>query len=44
MSTTEIEELTEDEMQRLYELYREVCKQQGVHGSLSDFHQWLGER
>jgi hypothetical protein len=44
MIQIEIDNLTADEEQRLYLLYRMECAEQHIGMSMSDFHIWLQER
>lgn len=44
MSEEEIDNLSPDELSRLFELYRLECKRNGITPRLSEFHIWLEER
>lgn len=44
MTTEEINNLTPDEIERLFELYREECTKTNTTPDLSDFDVWMQER
>jgi hypothetical protein len=41
---TRLDELSADEIQRLWELYMEENRHSGLNGSVSDFTIWVEER